>query len=210
MIHWCDPRQNPARWVTRNLSLKQRSSAYQLYPNQLSITDNGEDLLVGFALQGGWRTADKVDVLSLSWSWHVARCRIDSRKAAQILDLDSLLWALEFAPDNQRWARRQGLDDHSKIVLCDGLNKPLREAKVPGKQTGCLRFSPDGRSLATMTTKRSVTVLTADTLEIVAALEADVKKHVTDFAFTPDGSSLGTVDVLLCFVVRSCTRFFAS
>ncbi len=107
-----------------------------------------------------------------------------------------------FSPDNRWLAVSSGTSDPGGArcsILRVGSWEPVATIAVSRTSSpGHARFSADGKMLALQTTLNEVGLFETETFQELATLRAG------------EPSILGTVDVLLCFVVRSCTRFFAS
>jgi hypothetical protein len=74
----------------------------------------------------------------------------------------------------------------SRLLLLDPAGGPTRQVTLPQASIYSLRFSPDGRLLATVGSRSYV--LDATTLHVITALAADLWLHCV--AFSPDGRTL--------------------
>jgi WD40 repeat protein len=186
LIRVCDPRSQRVKWRTRDLQLNWPDGAHLIYPYALALSQDGNRLLVGF----GWQRLNQQGGV---WTYHLTDCRLDTSKAPQTQEVDSRIGTVAIAPDGIRWVMSQGQDRQQSISLFDRfVGEPLVRVDVPGLRIGKPTFSPDGQYLAAINSAKTAIVMRADQLTIIGFLETNTKKHLNDFAFSPDSSKIIT------------------
>jgi WD40 repeat protein len=87
----------------------------------------------------------------------------------------------------------QGQDRQQSISLFDRFGgTPLVRVDIPGLRIDKPAFSPDGQYLAAINSAKTAIVMRANDLTTVGFLETNTKKHLNDFAFSPDSNKIIT------------------
>jgi WD40 repeat protein len=96
--------------------------------------------------------------------------------------------SMDIRPDGKRLAI--GHDDSGSVIVDLENNKEINRLTVQGASTASVRFSPDGKLLATAN-KNTVYLWSADTGAQLAQLNGH-SADVTSLAFSPDGNALAS------------------
>jgi WD40 repeat protein/serine/threonine protein kinase len=115
----------------------------------------------------------------------------DGHEVLTFTGQQGVILSVTYSPDGNQIASSSINEDHSFVVWDAATGKNERVIRAHAMHVHKLRYSPDGRLLASASTDGVVKLWNAQTLQLVRSIEAH-RAPVVDVAFSPDGSRLAT------------------
>jgi hypothetical protein len=187
LARWCDPREERTEWAPVTTGLRWSAGTSCLMASGAALAPDNITLHVPIGRQVPIRGTN-----SASWSFHLARCNLDTG-TSNVLDPPVQLFNSLFAPSGNHWATLQRTlrrSPDSRLTLWERNGDiPVATFSPPGSGSpGCFAFSPDGRFLA-VAISLSIHILDAVTLQPLGELKGHAKQ-IKAIAFSSDSQTL--------------------